>query len=152
LYLRPSISTGHLTHKDDVLTKPDTGVDTASSHYSSHTGRPNRFTHAFDTKECVAPESYNTQQAFPAIKQWLITRLPEPAASAPVIAYTLPVAWGMLPLCLCWFCVGACTGGHVTTLARMGQSLPKWPSLPQLLHFLKPVSWGQTFLLCGPPY
>ena len=66
LYLRPSTSTRHLAHKDDVLTKPDTGVDTASSHCSLHTGRPNRSTHAFDTKECVALESYNKQHFIPA--------------------------------------------------------------------------------------
>jgi len=92
LYLRPSTSTGHLAHTDDVLTKPDVEVDTTSSHCSSHTDRLNFFTHASDTNECVAPESYNTQQAFPTIKQWPITRLPEPVASAPVMAYTLPVA------------------------------------------------------------
>ena len=44
LYLRPSTSIGHLAHNDDVLTKPDVGVDTLSSHYSSYTGRPNHFT------------------------------------------------------------------------------------------------------------
>jgi len=44
LYLRLSTSIGHLTHNDDVLTKPDVVVDTTSSHYSSHTGRPNHFT------------------------------------------------------------------------------------------------------------
>jgi len=37
------------------MTKLDVGVDTTSSHCSSHTGRPNRFTQASDTKECVAP-------------------------------------------------------------------------------------------------
>ena len=61
LYLCPSTSTGHLAHKDDVLTKPDAGVDTTSSHYSSHIGRLNFFTHASNTNECVAPESYSTQ-------------------------------------------------------------------------------------------
>jgi len=40
------------------------------------------------------------------------------------------VAWGLLPLYLCWFCAGAYTGGRVTALARVGQFLPKWPSLP----------------------
>ena len=44
LYLHPSTSIGHLAHSDDVLTKPDVGVDILSSHYSSHTGRPNHFT------------------------------------------------------------------------------------------------------------
>jgi len=92
LYLCPSTSTGHLAHKDDVVTNPDARVDTASSHYSSHTGRPRRFTQLSDTKECVAPESYNTQQDTRVIKQQPITKLPEPVASAPVIAYTLPVA------------------------------------------------------------
>ena len=86
LYLRPSTSTGHLAHKDDVLTKSDAGVDTASSHYSPRTGRPKCSTQAFDTKECIAPESYNTYHAFPAIIQSPITRLPESATSAPVIA------------------------------------------------------------------
>ena len=60
LYMCSSTSTEHLAHKDDVLIKPDARVDTASSHYSSHIGIPNRSTHAFDTEECVAPESYNT--------------------------------------------------------------------------------------------
>jgi len=69
LYLRPSTSTGHLAHKDDILTKPDAGVDTTSSHYSSHTGRPNFFTLAFDTKEYVTPESYNKQHLIPEITQ-----------------------------------------------------------------------------------
>ena len=69
LYLRPSTSIGHLAHKDDVLTNPDAGVNTISSHYSSHTGRPKHFTQASDTKECVALESYNTQQCFPATTQ-----------------------------------------------------------------------------------
>jgi len=91
LYLRPSTSTRHLAHKDDILTKPDVGVDTTSSHYSSHTGRLNFFTHASDINECVAPKSYSTEQAFPTIKQWPITRLPEPAAFALVMAYTLLV-------------------------------------------------------------
>jgi len=69
LYLCPSTSTGHLAHNNDVLTKLDAEVDTASSHYSSHTGRPKRSTQEFDTKECVAPESYSTQQLTPAITQ-----------------------------------------------------------------------------------
>jgi len=90
--MRPSTSTGHLAHKDDVLTKPDAGVDLASSHYSSRTGKPNHSTQAFDTKECVTPESYNTHQEVPTIMQLPITKLPEPDASAPDIAYTLPVA------------------------------------------------------------
>jgi len=64
LYMRPSTSTGHLAHKDDVLTKLDAGIDTASSNYSSHTGRPNFFTQASNTNECVSPESYNTQADF----------------------------------------------------------------------------------------
>jgi len=62
--MRPSTSTGHLAHKDDVLTKLDAGIDTASSNYSSHTGRPNFFTQASNTNECVSPESYNTQADF----------------------------------------------------------------------------------------
>jgi len=67
--MRPSTSTEHLAHKDDVLTKLDAGVDTANSHYSSRTGRPNRSTQANDTKECVTPKSYNTQHLIPEITQ-----------------------------------------------------------------------------------
>ena len=149
LYLRHSTSTGHLAHKDDVLTKPDVGVDTTSSQYSSPTDKPRRFTQASDTKECVAPKSYSTRQDFPAIIQWPITRLPKPVASPPVKAYTLLDAWGLFPPILCWFLAGAKTGVRVTVFARVAQSLLKWPSLPQLLHLLKPASWGQAFLLCG---
>jgi len=54
--------------------------------YSSHTGRPNSRTQDSDTKECVALESKSTQQDLPEITQQLTTRLPEPAASDPVIA------------------------------------------------------------------
>jgi len=152
LYLHPSTSTGHLAHKDDVLTKPIAGVDTTSSHCNSHTGRLNFFTHASNTNECVALESYSTRQAFPTIIQWPITRLLELAASAPVMTYTLPDVWGLLPSLLCWFWAGAGTGVRVAVIARVGQSLPKWPSLPQFLHLLKLASCGQTFLLCGPPH
>ena len=112
LYLRPSTSTGHLAHKDDVLTKLDAGVDTTSSNCSSHTSRPRRLTQALDTNECVAPESYSTQQLAPAITQQPITKLHEPAAFVPVMAYTLPVAWGLLPMSLRWCWWGVCTGGH----------------------------------------
>ena len=69
LYLCPSTSTGHLAHKDDVLTKPDAGVDTASSHYTSHIDIAKRSTRAFDTKECVASESYTIQHLIPEITQ-----------------------------------------------------------------------------------
>jgi len=89
LYLRPSTSTGHLAHKDDVLTKPDAGVDTTNSHCSSHIGRLRRFTQASNTKECVAPESNSTQQLASAITQQPITKLPESAAS--VMTYVRPV-------------------------------------------------------------
>jgi len=92
LYLRPSTSTGHLAHKDDVLTKPDAGVDTTRSHCSSKTGRPNLCTQVSDTKECVTPESYKKHAGLPAITQLPMTRLPEPVASAPVMAYTMPDA------------------------------------------------------------
>ena len=88
LYLRPSTSTGHLEHKDDVLTRPDAGVDTKSSHCSSRTGRPRPSRQSIDTNECVAPESYSTHKDSPAIMHRPITRLPEPAAFAPVMAYT----------------------------------------------------------------
>ena len=81
LYLRPSTSTGHLAHKDDVLTKPDAGVDTTRSHCNSQTGRPNLCTQVSDTKECVAPKSYKTHADLPAITQRPMTRLPEIAAS-----------------------------------------------------------------------
>ena len=57
LYLHPFTSTRHLVHKDDVLIKPEAGVDTASWHYSSHTSILKRSTHASDTKECVTPKS-----------------------------------------------------------------------------------------------
>ena len=62
LYLRPSTFTGHLAHKNDVLTKPDAGVDTTRSHCSSQTDRPKLCAQVLDTKECVAPESYNTHR------------------------------------------------------------------------------------------
>jgi len=56
-------SFGASSHRLTMLTtssKLDVKVDTTSSHYNSHTSRPNFFTQAFDTNECVAPESYNT--------------------------------------------------------------------------------------------
>jgi len=78
LYTRPSTSTGHIAHTEEVLTNPDAGVDTTRSNGSSHTDRPNSRTQDSDTNECVAPESKSTQQDFPDITQQLITRLPEP--------------------------------------------------------------------------
>jgi len=92
LYMRPSTSTGHLPHTEEVLTNPDVGVDTTRSNGSSHTGRPNSRTQDSDTNECVAPESKRTQQALPEITQQPTTRLHAPAASDPIIAKTLHVA------------------------------------------------------------
>jgi len=152
LYTRPSTSTGHLTHKDDVLTKLDARVDTTRSHCSSQTDRPNLCTQVSDTKEYVALKSYNTHTYSPTIIQQPMTRLPEPAASSLVTTYTLPVAWGKLPCLLCWFWARTWTRVRVAAFERVGQSLPKWPSFPQLLHLLKPTSWGQTFLMCSPPH
>jgi len=62
LYMGPSTSTGHLAHKDDVLTKPDARVDTTSSHCSSHTDRLNLFTHASDTRVCRSRIIQHTQR------------------------------------------------------------------------------------------
>jgi len=83
--MRPSTSTGHLAHTDDVLTNPDV-VDTTGSNCSSLTSRPNSCTQDSNTKECVAPESYSTHQDFPAITQHPTTRLPEHVAFVLVIA------------------------------------------------------------------
>jgi len=95
LYLRPSTSILHLAHTVEVLTNPEAGVDTTRSYWSSFTGRPNSTTLDSDTKECIASESNRTCNLLPAITQDPMMRLPDPAASAPVTAYTRPVACGL---------------------------------------------------------
>jgi len=130
LYLRPSTLIKHLAHKVEVLTNPEAGVDTIRSYWSPLTRRPNSTTIDFDTKECVAPESYRTRKLLPAITQDPKMRLPDLSSSVPVMAYTQPVAWGLTLLCVC--CGWDCVRGLDTALLPVGQSLRKWPSWPHL--------------------
>jgi len=50
------------------------------------------------------------------------------------------------PSLLCW----VWTGDHATTLLIVGQSLPKWLSLPQLLRTNTPHVWSSTLVALDP--
>jgi len=151
LNLRRATSIEHPMQTKLIATWPEVGVETSNSHPKSRFTKFNLPTHALEMKECVAPESNNTNTNWPNNKHGSRIRLPDWVASVEVKAKTLPAALALS--------VGDAAGFFTLRLFFSGQLFAKCPSLSHMKYLRRspdppspPVSWGQFLCRWGPPH
>jgi len=147
LNLRPTTFIKQPTQTELVATWPEDEVETNNSQSKSRFFKLSFVTHASEIKECVAPESNNTNTTLPNNRQGSRIRLLDYVASVVVRAKTLPAALARS--------AGDAVGFFAPGLFFSRQLLAKCPGLSPIKHLRRspdpptpPTSWGQ-FLFDG---
>jgi len=148
---RPVTSIKHPTQTELVATWPEEGVETSNSHPKSRFTKFNLPTHTLEMKECVAPESNNTNTNWPNNKHGSRIRLPDRVAFVEVNAKTLSATLALY--------AGDATDFFTLKLFFYGQLFTKCPGLSHMKHLWRspdpptpPVSWGQFLFRWGSPH